>query len=571
MPYLRDRVGIRPLLLAPLALAGAAPGQEVGGAWEVTTEHRGQIINERVGVAACLVGDLDGDGAPDYALGAPGRGQPPVGAVELWSGRTGNLIRVHWGQATGDDFGMAVANAGDLDGDGVPDLACGAPRADLPGLPDVGVVWLYSGATGALIRRLDGAAGDQAFGASLAEVGDVDGDAVPDLLIGANLSDHSGFTDNGAAFLCSGASGARLRRFEGDFDGDWFGWAVAGAGDVDGDAVPDLVIGAKHASGSGPEAGAVSLYSGATGQSLRQWGGPDAHFRLGAAIVNAGDMDGDGVPELMVGAPGAPSPSGRTGAGAAYLLSGATWTPLLDLRGVWMSGSFGRAIARAGDLDGDGVSDFLIGAPGARPGGVQAGAAYLHSGADGRQLSRIDGQVEDEYFGQAVATVGDQDGDGSPELLVGSPYVFTPSAPAYYGIARLYSFEGFLELDAAVISATPGTQVTLSLDFPDREANASYLVLASATGTGPTALGGIEVPLSWDPLLARMAGGWSPVMLQNGRGILGPTGDAQAVLFSHAALWPFVGRSFHLAAVSYDAATSAGRLSSVARPITVVP
>jgi len=201
------------------------------------------------------------------------------------------------------------------------------------------------------------------------------------------------------------------------------GGAVAGLGDVDGDGVPDLLLGAPNASPGGlAQAGLVQLRSGATGQILLELEGAEGGAFFGQVIANVHDIDGDGVDDFAIGAPSA-GPNGMQDAGSVFVYSGATAELLYRWDGTARFDAFGSAIGGGDDVDGDGIPDVIVGAPGASPGGVRsAGSAFVYSGATGELLLRLDGQELDATFGASVAIAGDLDGDGRAEVLVGAPY-----------------------------------------------------------------------------------------------------------------------------------------------------
>ncbi len=546
--------------ILPLLFPALLPAQLVGGGWEVVQEHHGGPYAE-LGYAIAAAGDVDGDGVDDFAASAPWGGGNVAGEVRVYSGATGALIWSWSGLLSLEYFGQSIAAGGDADGDGVPDVLVG--RGSTP------VVDLYSGATGQLIRVHS--LGSE-FGRALAFLDDLDGDGAAELAIG----DPDGWVgaggNAGTAFVYSGATGALLWQFDGAADGDELGSSLARVGDVDGDGAPELLIGAPYASPNGLlEAGSVYLVSGATGSLIRRYDGDWPQSLFGHAVAGAGDLDGDGRAEQMVGALTALGPGGRISAGAAFVYDGATGSQRYRFDGKWNNAHLGHAVSGVGDLDGDGVPELLVGSPEANPEGrYWAGVAYLHSGADGSLLRSFRGPTDLERLGWAVAGLGDLDGDGLPELALGAP--LRESGQVHdAGAVVVHSFRPYLYADSTELSATPGIPVSLRLDFPATEAGASYLLLASAAGTGPSLQGGVEVPLTEDPLLLRLASGWSPANLVNGRGQLDPNGDAQATLFGHGALLPHLGRSVHLAALSYDSAGLSGRLSSAARSFTIVP
>lgn len=313
---------------------------------------------------------------------------------ERWEQVPGGARQVLTGDAPGEQFGFAVAFPGPLDGSGLADLAVGAPDASPGGMPRAGSVFLFSTRTGALLRRLDGTTADQFLGFAVAGVGDVDGDGIPDLLVGAPGATVGSRRDAGQAFLFAGADGSLLLTLSGEAEWDQFGWSVAGAGDVDGDGVPDLLVGAPSADPGGrQDAGSVYLFSGATGALLRRFDGTAAGDALGFAVAGVGDVNGDGIPDLAAGAITA-SPGSLSAAGEVRVFSGAgpAYPLLAVIPGAAAGDAFGWAVTGGGDLDGDGVPDLIIGAPAAAPGGqTDAGSLHLISGAAFTPFLRLDG------------------------------------------------------------------------------------------------------------------------------------------------------------------------------------
>ncbi len=322
------------------------------------------------------------------------------------------------GTSPGDQFGFSVAYVGDINGDGISDLAVGAPGTDPGSLVDAGSVYLLSGATGTLIRRIDGALAEGAFGFAVAAAGDINGDGVPDILVGAPGPNGS----TGQAFVISGADGSVLLTLTGTAAGDQFGWAVAGVGDVDGDGVPDLLIGAPSADPGGlTDAGSAFLFSGAMGTLITQFDGAVAGNALGFAVGSPGDVNGDGFPDLLLGASQA-SPGGQAEAGQALLISGqAPFPTLLTLNGAGAGDGLGWFVAPAGDFNGDGVPDLIVGAPGADPSSlIDAGSLFIVCGATGTILRQINGQAAGDSLGVSAAAIG-FNLDGRPDLVVGAP------------------------------------------------------------------------------------------------------------------------------------------------------
>ena len=337
-------------------------------------------------------------------------------------------------------FGQSVAVIGDVTGDGVPDLVVGGPFHDSEfevsngfGPPqDVGRAFLINGATLAEIAELNDPFFQMPvalpkfggfFGFAVAALGDVNHDGVPDILVG--VPHHSNFDldhiNAGEAFVLSGADESVLFTLNDpdEDEGNRFGYAVAGLGDVNGDGVPDMVIGVpkKNATEDLPDVGTAYIFSGADGSSIRSLDPPTQVLsgRFGSAVANAGDVNHDGVNDVLVGAPGASK---------AYVFSGATGGLIFTMTSPAKPNadkipSFGDAVAGGQDVDGDGTPDFVIGAPNQKS---LQGAAYVFKGSDGTLMRSLKGPGQGfAKFGTSVALTPDLTGDGKPDILVGAP------------------------------------------------------------------------------------------------------------------------------------------------------
>lgn len=345
---------------------------------EETVSREGTDPRDFYGFDVAAAGDVDGDGRPDVIVGAE-RGSGARYA-EVLSGADGSVIHRFTSPELNDGFGF-VAGVGDVDGDGFADLAVGATFT--------GIVRVYSGADGAVLHTVTGPRGS---GFTIAGLGDVDGDGFADFAVGGSDS----------VSVVSGATGGTLFTVSGNAIG--FGLAVAGPGDLDGDGVGDLVVGSPLDNG-----GRVAVYSGADGGFLYDVRGAPGEF--GLDVAGTGDIDGDGVADFVVGAPTAGD------GGMAFVYSGRDGALIQSFTGTDSSGDsdFGLSVAGTGDVNGDGVPDILVGIVDIE----SAGEARLFSGADGALLFTIEGRPGDG-IGRAVAGPGDLDGDGFADLVVGA-------------------------------------------------------------------------------------------------------------------------------------------------------
>jgi FG-GAP repeat/FG-GAP-like repeat len=314
----------------------------------------------------------------------------------------------------GDSFGADMAIADDLDGDGVADLWIGAPKTDF-GAPNAGSAYAISGATGAQIFRVDGSVQGELFGTSVDSIGDLNSDGVGDLLVGAPFNPGT-VNFSGAVFVFSGVDGAQLLYIAGTDPFGLLGISVAGAGDVDGDGIPDIIAGAPVEDSNGTDSGSVYVFSGANGTIAAHRFGDSADDEMGSSVCALGDLDGDGRAEYAGGAPR--DDNTGTDSGSIRVWSSATGLPLFSADGNSAGDAFGSSMANVGDLNGDGKHDLVVGAPYDDLGGVDAGTARGVSGNMGATLFTGVGAPGD-LVGDAVAAAGDVTGDGTPDFLVG--------------------------------------------------------------------------------------------------------------------------------------------------------
>jgi FG-GAP-like repeat/FG-GAP repeat len=508
----------------------------------------GHHADDQFGAALCVTDDLDGDGVPDLLIGAPalpGSFSAP-GYARVVSGADGALIYRFETGAVPDLFGASVAASFDVDGDGLRDLLVGQPGTG-PGIakPEVR---LFASATGFFFGNFIVDTGDSwnAFGHSLADVGDVNGDGKSDVAIGVpSLSnDRAGFVRLAWGFL------AQHEDITGDEVGDHFGFAVAGVGDIDLDGVPDVLAGA-------PAADYARVFSGSDGSTLLTVPGAGGEFA--AATSAAGDFDGDGVPDFALGVPLFDQVKVISGADGQLLRQFSKASP-----------EFGRAIAPLGDVNGDLVPDLLIGAPGDLVLDMEgAGTAYVVSGNNGQLLFNFAGHSAGARLG-ASAAAADLDGDGRPEMLLGEPGNLSPNGTAT-GSAGVYAGE----LAGSIVHYGIGCQgsflITPRLDvFGDPLPGGELtLAISEALGGAPAAVllgtGTMDLPLAngcivWgNPLVLSIA-----VVLDGDF-----PGNGSKVLVGHLPGDTPVGLFFSLQALILDDGTEGGVSGTSAYAVTV--
>jgi hypothetical protein len=464
----------------------------------------------------------------------------------------------------GPSGALGVAFAGDMNGDGAADQAIAAPLATANGRTRAGVVSVVFGAPGATVdlpgsppagMTIEGPASGARAGASVAALGDVNGDGLGDLLVGAPRTSFGGRgTSAGAAFVVFGARdggtvdlsapGRRATVVMGAGHGYHAGTAVGALGDLDGDGRREAVVGAPGATVAG-RAGAGAVYvvlssrlgAGADLARAADFGyeidGASSGSATGAAVAGTPDMNGDGLPEVLVGA---------RGLGTSYVVWGQRDGAPVDLAALGDRGfavldgageAAGTAVADAGDVNGDGISDLVIGAPGASANGrVLSGSAYVVFGqggpgpinlpTDAAGGFRIDGAASGDRLGTAVQSAGDVNGDQRADVLVGArgaDPLFRVRAGAVYVV-----FGGPLDLALAgtravrlagsTAEARVGGSVAGGTDV-DRDGRPDILVGADL---GPAALVLTPAPPSAPPSPPRAA---CPTPVTNLQAIVG--------------------------------------------------
>ena len=411
----------------------------------VLYNFEGDSTGDGLGFSVCGAGDVNGDGFADLIVGAPfdDNNGSSSGTARVLSGVDGSVLYTFDGDSAGDQFGFSVSGAGDINGDGFADLFVGAPLDDNNG-PDSGSARVFSGIDGSVLFNFDGdSAGDQ-FGFSVSLAGDVNGDGNPDLIVGITLDDINSLEDAGSARVFSGVDGSVLYNFLGDGDGDFFGRSVSGAGDVNGDGFADLLVGVPRDDNF---TGSARVYSGVDGSALYNFVGDDAGDIFGRFVSGAGDVNGDGFADLIAAAPS--DDNNGSNSGSARVLSGVDGSVLYNFDGDDTNDALGRFVSSAGDVNGDGFADLFIGVPFDDNNGPESGNARVFSGANGSLLYNFDGDGADDILGRSVSDAGDVNGDGTADLILGAPLdnnngIDSGSAQVLSGVdgSVLYSLNG---------------------------------------------------------------------------------------------------------------------------------
>ena len=468
---------------------------------------------DQSGISVSSAGDVNGDGYDDLIIGARGadpNGDSYAGETYIVYGGAsapgtdgeldlstldGTNGFILTGIDASDYSGISVSSAGDVNGDGYDDLIIGASEADPNGDFEAGETYvIYGGASapgtdgvldlGALNGTngfiLTGIDASDYSGISVSSAGDVNGDGYDDLIIGAGYADPNEDSSAGETYIVYG--GASAPGTDGVLDlstlngtngfiltgtdaGDQSGWSVSSAGDVNGDGYDDLIIGANRADPNGDsQAGETHVvYGGASapgtdgvldlsdlnGTNGFILTGIDVFDQSGFSVSSAGDVNGDGYDDLIIGA-GLADPNGDSNAGETYIVYGGASAPGTDgvldlsdldgtngftLTGIDAGDQSGRSVSSAGDVNGDGYDDLIIGAFGADPNGDSSGETYVVyggasapgtdgvldlsdlNGTNGFTLNGIDAR---DFSGISVSSAGDVNGDGYDDLIIGA-------------------------------------------------------------------------------------------------------------------------------------------------------
>jgi hypothetical protein len=373
---------------------------------KIIREWDGESANDQFGWIARNIGDVDGDGVPDIVTSAPtnSAGGHEAGRIYVYSTKRGKLLWSADGRAD-DQLGTGVEAAGDTNGDGIPDVIASAPGG--------GYAKIYSGRDGQVLQTMKSENPNDEFGRHAAGVGDVSHDGFTDVIVGAP-SNGAGGEKAGRAYVYSGKDGRILLTLTGERPGDGFGSAVAGFTDKNHML---LLVGAPNA---GPkQTGRTYIYDSLSAKPKFTIESDESGAALGAMFLSVlGDVDGDGVPDVYASDWSNTANGPMTG--RIYVYSGKDGHPLLTLTGESAGEGFGTSPSVAGDVDRDGHADLIVGAWQYSGAAVGGGRAYLYSGKDGHLIKTFTCRIPGDTFGFDAVTMGDVDGDGMTDFLITS-------------------------------------------------------------------------------------------------------------------------------------------------------
>ncbi len=511
-----------------------------------------------MGWSVASAGDVNADGYADVIIGARlfDAGQTDEGAAFVFLGSAAGI-------ASGDpltaaaqlesnqplaELGYSVSSAGDVNGDGYADVIVGARYYDA-GQVDEGAAFIFLGSAAGIAdgnpltahARIESNQSPAELGNSVSSAGDINGDGYGDVIVGAHsYTNGAGQDGEGAAFLFLGSAGGIANgnpltahaRFESNQPSAQLGIGVASAGDVNGDGYGDVIVGAHTYANGEPAEGSAFVFLGSAAGITN--GSPitanarlesnQANALMGVSVSSAGDVNGDGYGDVIVGA--SIYNNGESGEGAAFVFLGsgsgiANGNPLTAqalLESNQVNASLGYSVASAGDVNGDGYGDVIVGSPGYSAGESREGAAFVFLGSaigidqvnPGEASAQLESNQVDAEMGTSVASAGDVDGDGFADVIVGAPFYENGAGQDFEGAAFVYrgGGQGFKKnlsratlLESSQASAQLGVSVASAgdvngdgygdvivgaygYDSGEADEGAAFIFLGSASGLG---------------------------------------------------------------------------------------
>jgi FG-GAP-like repeat/FG-GAP repeat/FlgD Ig-like domain len=412
---------------------GSATGVE-RHSWSATS---GQAL-AFFGTSVATAGDVNGDGFSDVVVGAPGygNGQADEGRAFVYHGAAEDPSTTAAWTAESNQasafFGHWVGTAGDVNGDGYSDAIVAAWSFD-NGQTDEGRAYVYHGSSnGLLASPWTAESNEQAsYIWSAATAGDVNGDGYSDVIVG--YPEYGPFAEGRAVVYHGSPTGLGASPawdVSANVVGALFGYAVATAGDVNGDGYSDIIVGAYGFSNGQNSEGRAFVYHGSPSglSTTPAWTAESNQFlaEFGYSVSTAGDVNGDGFSDVIVGAFGWDNPEVNEGEAVVYhgSASGLSASPAWQVESNQSPANFGTMVATAGDVNGDGYSDVLVGANHFSNGETWEGRAFLYLGSPGGLFPTANWTAESNqangFFGNALGTAGDVNGDGYSDVIIGA-------------------------------------------------------------------------------------------------------------------------------------------------------
>jgi hypothetical protein len=363
--------------------------------------------------------DSDGDGEGDvcdYDDDTDGDGSAAVWEILAGTSNSDATQRPYWAKTfynddSGDRFGNSVSSAGDVNADGYTDFIVGAPWDDDNGASS-GSARVFSGQDGTVLYTIHGEAGSLGLGVCVGGAGDVDADGYDDF-----MTKNSHGASSNSVRVYSGQNGNVIYQLDYEVGGDIYKHnCMDGIGDINGDGYSDFIVGSQYDDTNGSDAGIAVVHSGIDASVIYTVYGSGIRRFLGRSVSRAGDVNNDGVQDFIIGAPDIYDYF--TDEGLAYVYSGQDGSLIHTLTdGEANDDSFGNYVSWAGDVDGDGYDDVIVGNNYAS---TQDGKAYVFSGQTGARLYRFDSSGDGDHFAASVSGAGDINNDGYDDLIVGA-------------------------------------------------------------------------------------------------------------------------------------------------------
>lgn len=371
---------------------------------------RGDAGNDEFGFAVDGGKDINGDGYDDFVIGGYNndQGGNDAGTARVYSGKDGTRLFNKIGSGDDQYLGYDVAMIGDVDGDNKDEFAASIIGETVDEVPQVGRVKIFSGVQEAVIHSFAGI-GVENFGGMIANAGDVNFDGVEDLIVGAV---NGGGSFRGRAVVYSGSDGSVIHEFQGEEAGDRFGNGVGGAGDVNNDGYADLIIGAYLEDIDGVDSvGCATVFSGKDASQLYKYCGDANQDFFGFSVSGAGDLNHDGYDDFLIGISGDDTAGNLAGRVEVY--SGVDGSLLVAINGQGGGDRFGSSVSAAGDVNGDGLADFVVGAPEELLEGTR-GVVRVYSLLEYDECPNDDDKIEAGACGCGISET-DTDSDGTPD------------------------------------------------------------------------------------------------------------------------------------------------------------